>query len=273
MISLTPLGHATVLMEIDGFRVITDPVLGDRVGMSIGPLVLGARRLQPPPLRADQLPPIDLVLLSHAHYDHTDTPTLRKLPRSAVAIVQNRNRDLVRRFHDRRALRWGQETLISRDGQPFLRVTAVPSRHWGARALIDPWRGWGGYLLEVLNTPSPEIPSQPLSILFAGDTAKTDVYQKLARTRGAGVDLAIMPIGAYDPWIQNHCSPEQAWQMGIHDLRARRLMPIHFDTFRMSREPIGEPLRRLLTAAQQDGLQARLFGTKIGQTYQLPHKP
>jgi L-ascorbate metabolism protein UlaG (beta-lactamase superfamily) len=244
------LGHATVLLNLLGTSIVTDPVLEPRVGIGRGLAKLGPRRLVRPALRARELPPLDLVLLSHAHMDHTDLGTLRSIGREVPVVVQQGNRDLVRRFRRVVELDWGETTNV--DG---VRIESVEVRHWGARVMTDHHRGYGGYLLE----------KQGRAVLFAGDTAYTDAFDPL---RGrVKVDLAILPIGAYDPWIANHASPEQAWRM-FCGLGARYLLPVHHSTFRLSREPIEEPLERLRAAA---GAEAwRIVAPEVGSTWSLP---
>src|SRR6185437_2551437 len=188
------LGHATVLLNLVGSSVVTDPVLEPRIGVGRGRVKLGPRRLVQPALRKRELPRLDAVLLSHAHMDHTDLGTLRAIPPSTRVVVQSGNRDLVRRFHEVDELAWGERTRIG-----ALEVESVETRHWGARMVTDRYRGWGGYLLR----------KRGLTVLFGGDTAYTDALDHLGRR--ARIDLAILPIGAYDPWISNHASPEEAW--------------------------------------------------------------
>jgi len=244
------LGHATVLLNFYGTWVVTDPVLQSRVGIGHGKAKIGPRRLVRPALRARELPPLDLLLLSHAHMDHTDLGTLRSLPREVPVVVQQGNQDLVRRFHRVEELAWGETTAI--DG---VTVESVEVRHWGARMVTDRHRGYGGYLLSKGGR----------TMLFAGDTAFTDAFDRLgARVK---VDLAILPIGAYDPWIANHASPEQAWQM-FKGLGAEYLLPVHHSTFRLSREPVEEPIQRLLAAAGAE--RWRVVGSEVGATWTLP---
>jgi L-ascorbate metabolism protein UlaG (beta-lactamase superfamily) len=247
------LGHASVLLNLLGRRIITDPALETRIGIGRGPLKLGPRRLAPPALRARELPPLDLVLLSHAHMDHTDLGTLAALPRRTPVVVHHGNRDLVRRFRQVEELAWGQTTEIA-----GVAVTSVEVRHWGARMIHDQHRGYGGYLLR----------RRGLTVLFAGDTAYTDAFARLGRS--ARVDLAIMPIGAYDPWITNHASPEETWRM-FRALGAEWLLPVHHSTFRLSREPLEEPVRRLLAAAGEE--RWRVLPTSVGETWVMPGRP
>ena len=244
------LGHATVLLNFHGTSVLTDPALEPRIGIGRGFAKVGPRRLVEPALRARELPPLDLILLSHAHMDHTDLGTLRRLQADTTMIVQSRNADLVRRFRRVEELAWGRETELGN-----LRIESTPARHWGARMLTDRHRGYGGYLLR----------KDGRSVLFAGDTAYTDALTPLGRRHR--IDLAILPIGAYDPWIANHASPEQAWAM-FKALGAEYVLPIHHSTFRLSREPAGEPINRFLAAAGPE--QWRVVATGIGTSWSLP---
>jgi len=244
------LGHATVLLNFYGSWVLTDPALERRIGLGRGLAKLGPKRLIEPALRPGELPALDLVLLSHAHMDHTDLGTLRRLPANTPVVVQTGNRDLVRRFGGVEELAWGEETEIH-----GLRIESTQSRHWGARMITDTQRGYGGYLLQ----------KEGRTVLFAGDTAYTDALTPLGR-RGR-IDLAILPIGAYDPWIANHASPEQAWAM-FKALGAEYVLPVHHSTFRLSREPVDEPIRRFLAAAGNE--RWRVVATEVGATWSLP---
>jgi L-ascorbate metabolism protein UlaG (beta-lactamase superfamily) len=243
------LGHATVLLNIHGSWILTDPALERRIGIGRGVAKFGPRRLVQPALRARELPRLDLILLSHAHMDHTDLGTLRQLPANVPLLGQSGKPDLVRRFDQVHELAWGQS--IELDG---LRIEATEARHWGARMMTDRHRGYGGFLLQKAAS----------SVLFAGDTAHTDVLTKLRR-RGP-IDLAVLPIGAYDPWIANHASPEQAWAM-FRRLGAEWVLPVHHSTFRLSREPVAEPISRFLAAAGPE--HERVVVTEVGGTWSL----
>jgi L-ascorbate metabolism protein UlaG (beta-lactamase superfamily) len=174
------LGHATVLLNFHGTWILTDPVLEPRVGIGRGRAKLGPRRLVRPALRTRELPPLDLVLLSHAHMDHTDLGTLCSIRNDVPVVVQRGNRDLVRRFRRVEELGWGDRREVA-----GVTVESVEVRHWGARMVTDRHRGYGGYLLTKGDR----------TVLFAGDTAYTDVLDRIGER--AKVDLAILPIGAY----------------------------------------------------------------------------
>jgi len=243
------LGHSTVLLKVDGFTILTDPVFSTRVGIGLGPLTLGLKRLFLPAVALDRLPHIDLVLLSHAHMDHFDIPTLRALESRKVEIVTaTGTSDLLRpqRYKRVQEVGWNREVQAGP-----ARVKGLEVRHWGARMRSDTWRGYNGY----------SISAGRWRILFAGDTAMTGLFRNLGEHH-----LALMPIGAYNPWIANHCSPEQAWHMA-GDARAAHILPVHHMTFTLSREPLHEPIERLHTAAGND--DQRIAVSLIGQELSL----
>lgn len=243
------LGHATVLLKIDGYTILTDPVFSTRVGLNLGPLTLGLKRLVEPAIEIESLPRVDLILLSHAHMDHFDIPSLRALESRKVELVTARGTtDLLRpeRYARVREMGWN-DTL--RAGSVTLRGIEV--RHWGARMRTDTWRGYNAYLLTAGRW----------RVLFGGDTAMTDTFRQVG-----GADVALMPIGAYNPWISNHCSPEQAWRMA-DQAKSEYVLPVHHATFNLSREPVHEPVHRLLDAAGHHHHRVAL--TKIGEEFRL----
>lgn len=246
------LGHSTVLLKCDGVTILTDPIFSERAGISMGPVTLGVKRLVAPALERARLPHIDLILLSHAHMDHFDLPSLRELehPRTAVVTASGTG-DLLRmeRYGSVRELRWGESAHF-----PWGQVKAFEVNHWGSRIRRDRWRGYNGYLFEVGRH----------RMLFAGDTAFTTSFRALGRRRP--IDLAIMPIGCYNPWRRNHCTPEEAWHMG-NDAGAERFLPIHHQTFVLSSEPVDEPLDRLLSIARNE--TERIAIRTIGQELHL----
>jgi L-ascorbate metabolism protein UlaG (beta-lactamase superfamily) len=240
------LGHATVVMNFFGTWLITDPVLANRIGIRVAGFTMGPRRLTRPALGPGELPRLDLILISHAHMDHLDLATLARLPRDTRVVTHRGVGDLLRRFRQVDEIGWGESVTVN-----GLTVEGVGAKHWGARKIHDQQRGFGGFLLEKSDS----------RVLYAGDTAYTDLYRKYAARK---IDLAILPIGAYDPWIANHANPEEAWKMG-REMGAEHIMPVHHSTFRLSREPMDEPLRRLLVAAGAE--EHRIVAREIGQSW------
>lgn len=251
----TCLGHSTVLMNVLGVRVLADPVFSLRAGPGVGPLVLGPKRYIEPALRPRDFAAPDLLLLSHAHFDHFDVVSLRKFSRDTPVITATGTRDLLRRFRHVHEVAWGSSVTLSLRGKS-LTVEAIPVAHWGARMMRDTHRGYNGYVLE----------REGRSVCFAGDTAFTDTFAGL-RQGGRRLDLAIMPIGAYDPWIRAHCTPEQAAAMA-EDAGARHFVPIHHQTFKLSSEPMNEPASRIRSVFA--GHPGRLLAVDVGETFRVP---
>ena len=249
------LGHSTVLINFFGFVIITDPVLFPRIGIRLPGLTAGPKRLTAAALAARDLSQIDLVLLSHAHFDHFDTRTLHRISGRAAAVTAPRTSDLLRwmRFREKKELRWGESVEI-RGRAGALQVRAFPVKHWGARLRRDHFRGYNGYVLE----------RDGRQIIFGGDTAMTDSFAALRHRRA--FDLAIMPIGAYDPWIRAHATPEQAVTMA-NDAGADHIMPVHHQTFCLSAEPFREPIERFEAALHRE--PERIALREIGETFQL----
>jgi L-ascorbate metabolism protein UlaG (beta-lactamase superfamily) len=228
------IGHATILLRVGGMNIITDPVFSNRVGVGLGVVTGGPTRLLAPALNLHELPPIDLILISHAHFDHLDRPTLRRLSKRTPVITSHDNRDLIHDlgFKQVHELEWGESMQIK-----SVKVTARRVRHWGARTFYDQHRGFSAFLIE----------SRTRRVLYGGDTAHCDYFSDIGK-----VDLAIVGIGAYDPYIQAHANPEQAWDMA-NQVMADYVLPMHHSTFRLSHEPTGEPMERLMRAAGEEG--------------------
>ncbi|HEY1754909.1 MAG TPA: MBL fold metallo-hydrolase [Bryobacteraceae bacterium] len=246
------IGHSTVLIRVDGFTILTDPVFSTRVGIKIGPFTLGIKRLVQPALHLKEMPVPDLILLSHAHMDHLDRPSLRKLEnRGTTLITAAGTSDLLRvkRYRAVHELRWEESCQVGP-----AKVRAFEVKHWGARTRTDVYRGYNGYLIEAGR----------YRILFGGDTAFTDSFRKVRSAKP--VDLAIMPIGAYNPWIHAHCNPEQALAMA-NQAGAEFVLPVHHKTFKLSSEPYGEPIERLLLAS--GAATGRIAVREIGDEFHL----
>lgn len=227
------IGHATVLIRIGNKTIMTDPVLGNRVGIGFGLVTAGPHRMQQPALHLAELPPVDLILISHAHFDHLDRPTLCRLPKDTPVVTAHHTMDLIADLGFRQVaeLQW-RESIELED----LKITAREVKHWGARTFLDRHRGYNAYLLE----------SGKRRVFYGGDTAYHDYFKDVGR-----VNLAILGIGGYDPYVASHATPEQAWAMANH-LNADHVLPIHHSTFRLSHEPVGEPIDRVMTAAGKD---------------------
>jgi L-ascorbate metabolism protein UlaG (beta-lactamase superfamily) len=241
------IGHATVLLRIGGKTLLTDPVFSSRIGLGFGLFTAGPRRFYRPAIPLSELPSIDAILISHAHFDHLDRPTLARMSRRVPVIASTHLTDLLADmgFTSITEIAWGESTAIG-----DVRVTSVPVHHWGARTFLDRHRGYGAFLIE----------SASHRVLFGADTAYHQDW------RGIGnVDLAIVGIGAYEPYIAAHSSPEQAWEMATRHLNARTVLPMHHSTFKLSHEPMYEPIQRFLRAA---GDQAgRIAVRRIGETF------
>lgn len=251
-ITFTWLGHATVLINFYGVRILTDPAFSQRVGIDLGIGTLGPKRYIAPALRFNELPPIDLVLLSHAHMDHMDLPTLARFKPDQSVITA---RDTAAVFHPTKLkpfaeLSWGDATTLRTD-RGDLRVEAFEVKHWGQRYPRDRARGYNGYVLR----------REGRALIFGGDTAMTPLFRQLRS--GGPYEAAIMPVGAYNPWIANHCTPEEALQMA--DMAGARLVaPIHHATFKLGDEPMGEPLERFEKALAPE--RGRIALKQIGET-------
>jgi L-ascorbate metabolism protein UlaG (beta-lactamase superfamily) len=250
------LGHATVLINFFGTKILTDPTLFPRIGIRLPGLTLGPKRLISPALTFNELPKIDIILLSHAHFDHFDTRTLHRFSASTKVITAPRTRDLLRwtRLRDITELRWG-ESKVFETVTGKIEVVAFAVKHWGARLQRDDYRGYNGYLVE----------RNGRRIIFSGDSAFGDHFCALHRY--GPIDLAIMPIGCYNPWIRSHCTPEQAIEMA-NDAGARFIIPIHHQTFRLSFEPSREPIERFQAALRDK--PDRIALREIGETFVLP---
>jgi L-ascorbate metabolism protein UlaG (beta-lactamase superfamily) len=258
-VTLAWLGHATVLINFFGINILTDPVLFPRVGIRLPGFTIGPKRLTAPALQFQELPRIDLIVLSHAHFDHFDLRTLRRFGESTTVITARATSDLLKhtRFRDITELGWGErrsKTTAAGD----VNISAFQVNHWGARKQRDTYRGYNGYLLESRGRGRRRV-------IFTGDTAMTDSFAELRR-RGE-IDLAIMPIGAYNPWIRAHCTPEQAIEMA-NAAGARFILPVHHQTFRLSFEPLREPIERFQAALS--AAPKRIALREIGETFVLP---
>jgi L-ascorbate metabolism protein UlaG (beta-lactamase superfamily) len=254
-VTLAWLGHVTVLINFYGVRVLTDPTLFPRIGVDAWLTSIGPLRLTACALDVTELPEIDLVLVSHAHFDHLDRPSLAAIPGHPVAVMAKETSDLLPRksYASVRELGWGESITVDTPRGGIL-VRAIEVKHWGARMRRDTYRGYNGYIIERVGR----------KLLFGGDTADTPLFATYRRY--GPFEAAIMPIGAYDPWIRNHCTPEQAVRLA-DAAGARLFVPVHHQSFALSREPFYEPIERTQAALASEA--DRLGVREIGQTLRI----
>ena len=255
-VTLAWLGHSTVLINFFGVTVLTDPALFPRVGIRLPGITIGPKRLTAPALQFHELPHIDLILLSHAHFDHFDLRTLRCFGETTRVITARATSDLLKRtcLSDITELNWGESTNLNLAAGEMA-IAAFTVKHWGARIQHDTYRGYNGYLIERMGR----------RIIFAGDTAMTESFATLQRH--GSIDIAIVPISAYNPWIRSHSTPEQAVQMA-NAAGAHFIAPVHHQTFRLSFEPFREPIERFEAALSKT--PERIALREIGETFVLP---
>ena len=251
-LGLTFIGHSSFFVQIGGKNLIIDP--------NFARWLFVLKRLRRPGLRIADLPALDLVLVTHAHFDHLHRPSLRALvrrnrqlrkPPPAIVIPRHVS-DLVSDlgFSSIIELDWWQQ-----HDQSGISVVHTPSRHWGARIVHDMHRGFGGYVVRYRKE----------SLYHAGDTAYFDGFREIGNRMQP--ELALLPIGAYDPppFRNVHTSPADAVRAFL-DLRARYLVPMHYGSFRLSHEPMDEPLRFLASEARKQAIEDRVLVLQEGVT-------
>ena len=243
---VTWLGHASFLVQLDGVSLLLDPALREHIFPRI-------TRNVPPGLALEALPPIDAALVSHSHYDHLDLGTLERVKAPVVAGL-----GLKRFFEDEdlpaTELAWWETTTVK-----GVRITFVPAKHWSRRGPLDTNKTlWGGFVIE----------GSTATVYHSGDTAYFDGFAAIGR-RFPGIDLALLPIGAYDPaWFmeKQHMNPEQALQAFV-DLGARTFVAMHWGTFKLTDEPLDEPPARLAAERTRLGLpEERVRVPAVGET-------
>jgi len=251
-LGITFIGHSSFFLQVGGRNLLIDPVFTKR-------LVL-LRRQRRPGLLINELPPIDLILLSHAHMDHLSRASLRRVIRatrrqtgnSPAVVVPRGVEDLVAilGFSQVFGLSWWEHIELL-----GLRVTMTPCQHWGARLFRDTYRGYGGYVIEAGGH----------SVYHSGDTAYFSGFREIgARLKP---QIAILPIGAYFPDSHRavHTSPEEALRAFV-ELRSQLMIPMHYGTFRLGREPMDEPLQRLHAEAVRIGVERQVKVLQEGET-------
>ena len=251
-LGVTFIGHSSFFLQIGAKNIVIDP--------NFAQWIFILKRLRRPGLRLRDLPPIDAVLVSHAHFDHLHRPSLRtiatltrrKSGKRPMIVVPRHLRDLVGDLGFSRVveLDWWQSCQLGN-----VEIVHTPSRHWGARVVKDVHRGYGGYVLRAGKH----------SVYHAGDTAYFDGFREIgARLRP---ELALLTIGANHPasFRNVHTSPEDAVQAFL-DLGARWMVPMHYGSFRLSYEPVEEPVPRLLAAAREHGIERKVCVLEEGVT-------
>lgn len=262
-INIAWIGHSTVLINFYGKIILTDPALMERVGIYIAGTSFGPGRLTPPALTIDEIPKPDIILISHAHMDHMDYPTLKKItnkyPNEIDAITAYLTKDVIS------DLKWKSLTSIDWNEVHNLhgiKFTALEVRHFGWRFPWEKDRS-RGYMEDGRSYNAYHIEKSGKSILFGGDTTMTDKLNILA---DKNIDVALMPIGAYNPWSHAHCNPEEALQMA-DSIGAKYFIPIHCKTFKQSSEPFEEPIDWLKKSVGNYNINLGL--DTIGQTFTL----
>lgn len=238
---VTWLGHAGALVELDGVRILLDPVWGERCSPAVH---VGPRRLHAPPGSLADLAPVDAVVISHDHYDHLDMDTIHALSRVTAATF------IVPLGVGAHLIRWSvpEDRIVELDWDESctvgeVRLTAVEAQHFSGRGLRRNTTLWSSW---VVAGPSGRV-------FFSGDTGYFDGYPRLAAEHGP-FDAALMAIGMYDPaWRSVHLDPEEAVQASV-ELGARLVVPIHWCTFVLAPHPWAEPVERLLAAAADSGV-------------------
>ena len=248
---VTMVGHATLLIQIAGLNILTDPVWSDRASPFS---FAGPRRVTAPGIELEALPPIDAILLSHNHYDHLDIATLQKLHAAHDPLIATplgndvivRSRIPAARIHTGD---WGDHVEIA----PGAKAHIVPALHWSSRGPRDRRMAlWGGFMIEAAGT----------LVYFAGDTGygTGNIFRAIGARFGP-VDLAILPIGAYDPrWFMaaQHCDPAEAIQIML-DVGAKAAVGMHWGTFKLTDEHRTEPERRLVESLTARGIAPDRF--------------
>jgi len=253
---VTWLGHSTVLLEIDGRRVLTDPVFGERAS-PVG--FAGPRRFHPVPARLDELPELDVVLLSHDHYDHLCRPTMEALARQTVPIVTALGVGAhLERFgvapERITELDWGESASVG-----GVQLTATPAQHFSGRGVADRnqtlWASW-------------VIAGERHKVFFSGDTGLSPLFEDIGRRHGP-FDLVLLEVGAYHPaWGSIHLGPENALTV-FEMLGGGTLLPVHWGTFNLALHDWDDPAETLLAIAEKRG--ARILTPRLGSVFEPAH--
>lgn len=254
-LSVTWVGHATTLIQIDGVNILTDPIWSERCSPVS---FIGPKRYTPPGIKIENLPRIDIVILSHNHYDHTDLPTLKQLEEKFHPLVftgiGNRKLLLAEGLKNVKEMDWWEEIKTN-----DLSITFTPTQHFSGRGLFDRDETlWGSYLIS----------GEKEKVYFGGDTGYYTHFREISERLGP-IDVAILPIGATEPrWMMEpvHVDPIQAVQAFV-DLKAKYMVPMHYMTFVLSDEALDSPVPRTKEELKRAGISEDHFiPLKIGES-------
>ena len=257
--SVTWLGHASFIVRIGGKKILTDPF----IGKTAGPMGIGPKRFVAAPLTAEELPEVDVIVVSHDHYDHLDAHAIRKyrFKQSTQVIVPLG----LGKFFAKR----GYPNIVEHDWwdswmDDGLTITTLPAVHFSGRGLFDRNKTlWASFAFKA----------EGESIWFSGDTAAGEVFKEIGMREGP-FDLALVAIGAYEPRSMMrsiHASPEEAVQIS-RDVGAKQAIGMHWGTIRLTPEDTFEPPARFRQAAREQGYgEENAITLKIGETFNLPH--
>lgn len=247
--TITWIGHSTFLLQYEGMNIITDPVWAKRLGLD--------KRIGSPGIPLSEVPPIDLILISHSHYDHLHIASIRKLYRAGTTIVVPvglKRKMLQSGFHSCIEMEWWQQIKIGK-----LKLSFVPTQHWTRRTLWDTNTShWGGYILEPAE---PEKDKLPRGLYFAGDSGYFPGFKEIGSR--FKLHIALIPIGAYEPeWFMSsqHVTPEEAIQAFL-DVGAETMIPMHYGSYRLADDTAREALDRMEIARTQQGISKERIRT------------
>lgn len=268
-VSITWIGHSTFLIQYEGLNIVTDPVWANYMGFQ--------RRLGAPGIPIKDMPDLDVLLISHSHYDHMHMASIRRLygPNTTIIVPIGLGRKMQRRgFRRVIELSWWEHVEFGN-----VRITFVPSQHWTRRTLFDTNTShWGGYILEAVSadTAGAEETDGAKSkkrevVYFAGDSGYFQGFTEIGKR--FDIDIALMPIGAYEPeWFMTsqHTTPEEALQAFV-DVKGKLMIPMHYGTFRLADDTAREALDRLEADRQLRGLPEEMIKILLhGETLRLP---
>lgn len=248
------LGHAGFLINFYGTKILIDPAFYEKIGLTpVGNFTFGVRRVVSSPITAEQIGKVDLIICSHAHTDHFDYPSLRDMQSSITSVITAKGTEFLwegMNYKTIDEMHWGD----AKDYPDGLKVKAIEGQHWGARL---PWN-------KEMESNSLLLSKNGVNIFFGGDTGYTEKIQQ--QLREVNIELAIMGIGAYSPksFEARHATPEQAIRMA-EEIGAKKILPMHWGTFKLSQEPMDEPIQRFNQA--MEGKLDKIAIQEIGATW------